>query len=382
MDKKIEKLNFLGQYLAASRSVEETLDMAMIISKDVLGYDHAMIRLLDGALLRAVKWIGFPREAADLQIHIGEGISGAVAQSGQAILVEDTLKDSRFLKGVENCRSELCAPMLYNDKVIGIFNVESEQPAFFTESDRNILETFAALIAASMESARLREKLSQAEKLSVIGSFASSILHDIRNDIHQLNICSDMLKSGGADPDRVALLAGVVKRSADNIYGLIEDIFDFVKSGHTHLRKERQPLEPLLEALAYQAKSIAPDNVETLLAAEAGLALSLDRRRLSRALFNLIKNAIEAMPQGGVVSLSARRAADGVEIEVADTGVGIEPERLERIWDQFYTHGKTQGTGLGMAIVKKIVEDHGWRVAARSTVGQGTAFTITAPAEE
>ncbi|MBI4827631.1 MAG: GAF domain-containing protein [Nitrospinae bacterium] len=155
MDKKLEKLNFLGQYLAASRSVEETLDMAMIISKDVLGYDHAMIRLLDGALLRAVKWIGFPREAADLQIHIGEGISGAVAQSGQAILVEDTLKDSRFLKGVENCRSELCAPMLYNDKVIGIFNVESEQPAFFTESDRNILETFAALIAASMESARL-----------------------------------------------------------------------------------------------------------------------------------------------------------------------------------------------------------------------------------
>ncbi|MBI4827630.1 MAG: HAMP domain-containing histidine kinase [Nitrospinae bacterium] len=191
-----------------------------------------------------------------------------------------------------------------------------------------------------------------------------------------------MLKSGGADPDRVALLAGVVKRSADNIYGLIEDIFDFVKSGHTHLRKERQPLEPLLEALAYQAKSIAPAKVETLLAAEPGLALSLDRRRLSRALFNLIKNAIEAMPTGGVLSLSARRAADTVEIEVADTGVGIEPERLERIWDQFYTHGKAQGTGLGMAIVKKIVEDHGWRVAARSTLGQGTAFTITAPAEE
>lgn len=262
MEDRIEKVNFLGRYLSSFRSVDEALEMAMIISQDVLGYDHAMIRLLENDTLKAVKWIGFPREAADLVIRVGEGISGEVAQTGRAVLVTDTLKDSRFLMGVEGCRSELCVPMTYDGKTVGIINVESEQQGFFTENDRHILETFASQLSASFESARLREELGMAEKMSVVGSFASSILHDIRNDIHHLNISSDLLKNAQPDSERIKQISNIVKKSADNIYGLIEDVFEFVKTGKSSLSKKSVNLNQLLLSVIQLLKEQSPDNIE------------------------------------------------------------------------------------------------------------------------
>jgi len=380
MDEKIEKLNFLGRYLASSRSTEETLEMAMIISQDVLGYDHAMIRLMDGQTLKAVKWIGFPREAADLDIRMGEGISGEVAKTGGSILVEDTQNDVRFLPGVQGCRAELCVPMIYGDKTIGVFNVESDQPGFFTFRDRNILETFASQISASLETARLREELGRAEKLSVVGSLASSILHDIRNDIHRLNICADLLKNKELDGERIAMVSTLVKEAGDNIYGLIEDILEFVKTGKAVMDKKPHRMAPLLASIADQVRSLAPAGVDIGVDADETMELDLDKRKFARALLNLSKNAIEAMPGGGRLDITARRDGELDLIEVRDTGVGIDKERLRHIWEPLYTFGKTRGTGLGMAIVRKIVEDHGWTVEVESKAGAGTVFTITAPA--
>ena len=141
-----------------------------------------------------------------------------------------------FLKGVENCRSELCVPLVYNDKVVGVFNVESDKPGFFTDRDVGLLETLAAQVAAAMETTRLRDELSRAEKLSVVGAMASSILHDIRNDIHQLYISSDLLRNPDIKPERIEKLADTVKSAGENIYGLIEEIFEFVSTGKSNFR--------------------------------------------------------------------------------------------------------------------------------------------------
>lgn len=379
MVEQIKKVNFLGQYLSSFRSDEQILDMSMRISQDVLGYDHAIIRLQEGGLLKAVKWIGFPREAADMPIRVGEGISGEVARTGTAILVEDTTRDPRFLKGVENCRSELCVPMTYNARTVGVFNVESDKQGFFSEKDRHILETFAQQISAALETARLREELARAEKLSAVGAFASSILHDIRNDIHRLNISSDMLENTEPDRKKNREISQIVKRSAENIYGLIEDIFEFVQTGRSSTAKRKQKIAPFLKAVAEDAREFSQNGVEIVVRADSGMEMKLDKRRMRRALLNLAKNATEAMPEGGRLTLAASVKNGAAVIKVRDTGVGIEPERLDKIWDLFYTHGKKHGTGLGMAIVRKIVEDHGWTVTAKSKPGKGTEFTITAP---
>ena len=378
MDEKLEKVNFLGQYLSSSRSLDQILEMTMIISQDILGYDHAIIRIVDGDYLVSRKWIGFPREAVDLPIRIGEGITGEVARTGKAILVEDILTEPRFLFGAEGARSELCVPIMYDKKTIGVFNVESEKPAFFTERDKNLLETLTSQVASAIEGARLREELERAEKLSVVGSMASSILHDIRNDIHQLRVCSDLLKKKDIEMERVEKVSEWTRRAADNIYGLIEDIFDFVKTGSARLDKKPVDVASLLESIADRIKSAAPDNVDVRLDTARGVTLDLDERRFRRMMLNLANNAIEAMPDGGTLEITARKDAGGVVFQVRDTGIGIEKERLSKIWEPLYTHGKKQGTGLGMAIVKKVVEEHNWKVEADSEPGVGTVFTIIA----
>ncbi|MBF0169875.1 MAG: GAF domain-containing protein [Nitrospinae bacterium] len=376
MDDKLSKVNLLGQFLAASRSEEEALEMAMVISRDVLGYDHAILRLLTGDRLLSRKWIGFPREAAELVIRVGEGISGEAARTGQTILVEDTTHDPRFLTGVENCRSELCVPLRYNDRVVGVINVESDLPAYFTQLDVTLLETLAAQIATAMETQRLREALGRAEKLMVVGNMASSILHDIRNDIHRLNIAADLLERGGDDRERTIRVAAMVRRSGENIYSLIEDIFEFVKTGTTTLSRSTTPLGGLLLPVAEFARSLAPETVEVTAAGPMEAEINVDARRFGRALVNLARNAVEAMPDGGKLALTAFEREGKLLVTVADTGVGIDADKLEKIWEPLYTYGKAHGTGLGMAIVKKIVTDHGCAIDVASVPGQGTTFTL------
>jgi len=355
--------------------------MAMTISQDVLGFDHAMIRLLDAnSVLRAEKWIGFPREAADLPIHLGEGITGQVALLGKSILVEDTTVDSRFIKGVEDCRSELCSPMQYNGATIGVFNVESEQRAYFSDEDRHVLENFATQITAALETARLRDELGRSEKLSMIGSFASSILHDIRNDLHQLKIGADLLEAAPDDQTRVETVARKIRKSAENIQGLVEDSFEFVRTGQSPVTKRRVEVGPFLENFFTSVMVSFPENAILTLETEGEMAVEADQRRLRRMMLNLVTNGLEAMPEGGNICVRAFGEGGFVHIEVADTGKGIEPERLEKIWEPFYTSGKRQGTGLGMAIIKKIADDHGWGISVKSTLGQGTSFRLTAPA--
>jgi signal transduction histidine kinase len=376
MDDKLEKVNFLGGYLASARSEQQILDMAIHITLDILGFDHAIIRLLEGGALITKKSIGFPREAQDIIIHLDEGISGEAARTGVSILVEDTINDPRFIKGVENCRSELCVPIKYDEKTIGIFNVESEKAEFFTESDKSLLETLASQIATALAATRLREELAKTEKLSILGRMASSILHDIRNDIHHLNISSDLLSRKDVPPERVMKLASLVKKSADNIYALIEDIFEFVKTGRATLVKKEEPLAEMLEPVAEQARELGGERVEVNLSVEPGLAVPMDRRRFRRVMLNLARNAVEAMPNGGTLSIIAGHADGVVEVKVSDTGVGIPKENISKIWELLFTAGKKDGAGLGMAIVKQIIEDHGWSISVETEEGKGTTFTV------
>ncbi|VAX20884.1 hypothetical protein MNBD_NITROSPINAE02-1461 [hydrothermal vent metagenome] len=377
MDEKLKMVNFLGQYLAASRSEGQIFDMALMISQNVMGFDHAIIRMLEKDLLITRSHIGFPRDAADIVIKLGEGITGEVAKTGQAIVSEDTQKDPRFLKGVDGCRSELCVPLTYNKATIGVINLESEKPGFFTKQDKSVMETLASQMAAAMETKRLRDELMRAEKLSVVGQMASSILHDIRNDIHTLNISADLLKSRELNPRLVKKVSEMVKGSGENIYGLIEDIFEFVKTGESRLYKKGVNLSGLLRSVLEETKSGTPDNVRVNLSSDESIEIEVDRRRFKRALLNLVSNGVEAMPEGGELTISASVKGGRVVIEIGDTGVGIENWHIEKIWEPLFTHGKKRGTGLGMAIVKKIVEDHGWKIGVESHIGKGTTFTIT-----
>lgn len=379
---KLNKISMLGDYLAADRTEQQVLDMAMIVARDMLGFNHAIFRKLTGDELVTVAAYGFPREAIDIPIRVGEGVTGFAVANSAPVLIPDTTKDDRFITGVENCRSELCVPVKYGNEVIGSINVEHDQPSWFKDEDLLLLEHLSTQFAAALEAVSLRDQLSKKEKLSIVGEMTGSILHDIRNDIHTLKISADMLESIDTNDERISMISDLVRKSGNNIHTLIEDLFEFVRYGNTKIRKNRQNLSTLLDSVRARVEhKIEHDQkVEIDIECDNSISIDVDAQKFRRVLLNLATNGIEAMKEGGRLSILASANDAQATISISDTGCGISPEDIEKIWEPLYTRGKKGGTGLGMAIVSKIIEEHGFSISVDSTPGSGTTFKVSIPA--
>lgn len=223
----------------------------------------------------------------------------------------------------------------------------------------------------------IREVL-EAERLSLVGSMTSSIIHDLKNPMSVITNAAELLAERRGDP-LLLKLSGMIRRSADRVLVMIQELLDYSR-GTVQLSLARVPVENLFEELEDQVlhglsrKGIL---VERQIAYSG--SLKMDQNRFVRVLINLIKNAVEAMPSGGTLALCVSCEGDHAVFTVADTGHGIPEYILPTIFEPFVTHGKAEGTGLGMAIARSIVEAHGGTIAVTSTPGQGTCFTLRIP---
>lgn len=218
----------------------------------------------------------------------------------------------------------------------------------------------------------------EAERLSLVGSMAGSIIHDFKNPMSVIQNAADLLTERTEDPQMVRF-ARMIRRSADRMLGMTQEILDYSR-GTTSLHLETVTVGQILEELDDQAFHRLPltgIRVERQVNYDGGLRV--DRSRFVRLLLNIIKNAAEAMLGGGVCRFSVESRGDKVVFSVADTGCGIPEELLPRIFEPFVTHGKADGTGLGMAIAKAVVEAHHGTISVESTLGAGTTFEISLP---
>lgn len=218
----------------------------------------------------------------------------------------------------------------------------------------------------------------QAERLSLVGSMASTIIHDFKNPMSVLLGVSGLLEGRSEDP-ALHRWAGMVRRSVDCMLGMTQELLDFSR-GQTELNLVVTPVSDLLGDLDEQLLCRLPDQgVQVVREVEFLGATRIDRGRFCRALLNLAKNAAEAMPGGGVLTIRVERRSPAVVFTVADTGCGIPDDFLPRLFDPFATHGKSNGTGLGMAIVKSVVDAHRGTISVTSEPGVGTRFEIAIP---
>lgn len=225
----------------------------------------------------------------------------------------------------------------------------------------------------------LIHELMEAERLSLIGSMASSIMHDLKNPLSVILGAADLMADRSDDP---ALLryAGMIRRSVDTMVTMTGELLDFSR-GRSVLRLEVVPVYDLMEELDEQMLSRLPDagiRVERHMSYTGELVV--DRTRFIRLLLNIIRNAAEAMPGGGLLEIGVEAVGDQIRFAVSDTGCGIPSDILPTIFEPFVTHGKTKGTGLGMAIAKSVVEAHHGKISVTSTPGEGTRFVVSIPA--
>jgi signal transduction histidine kinase len=224
------------------------------------------------------------------------------------------------------------------------------------------------------------DRLAQADRLSLVGTMISQIVHEVKNPLAAMKAALYLAKhsEGGEQAECLQL----VDKEIEELNTLVENLLSLAKPASAQFALEC--LTPLLqEVVGLVRYEAALRNVR--IAFRPGRSASFvrcDRRLLKQALLNLARNAIQAMPQGGVLTLAIRRKArlGGVEVEVADTGVGIAPENLAHLFQPFFTTKGKSGTGLGLSVTRRIVEKvHRGRISIASTVGVGTRFTLFLP---
>jgi len=237
-----------------------------------------------------------------------------------------------------------------------------------------------ALVAREESLRETQARLLQSERLAAIGRMAAHVSHEVRNPLSSIGLNVELLEEElhAANPETRELLSAV-RREIDRLGAVTEEYLRVARLPNPHLLPEHvndvvrgavQLLRPELMAASVR--------VELDLSEDLPL-VAMDEAQMRQVLINLLKNAREAMPNGGVVRIRSRTCPSGIELCVSDDGVGMEVAQKERIFDLFYTT-KQRGSGLGLPLTQQIVVAHGGQIRCESAPGQGTEFTLFLPA--
>ena len=224
-----------------------------------------------------------------------------------------------------------------------------------------------------------RDKLIQAERLATAGKMSASFAHEIRNPLSSMRMLAQMLmQKPEMSVEKHQQSLRYILEEIERIDVIVKGLMDF--AGPTALNLTQQPLAPVLQAvLALMEANLAHHKIQLVLdLLPETPEIQFDSDKLKQAFMNVVLNAIEAMPQGGVLKVSATMDKNRVSIKVADTGVGIPEKDLSHLFEPFFTK-KTRGTGLGLVNVKRILEEHGGSVEIESTLGEGTEVSLWLP---
>jgi len=240
---------------------------------------------------------------------------------------------------------------------------------------------FTGIVRDITEYKQLEERLLQSERLAAVGNTVSHIAHEIKNPLAIIGGFARQLRrvSGLSDKDQQKL--AIIEEEVARLEALLAEMRDFVKRPPP--KKLAGDLEGLLdEVLALFQNALEEHHITVRRERGEDIPkLHFDRQQMRQVLINLMKNALEAMPQGGRLTVATQREGDNVKVSISDTGPGMTPEVKANIFKPYFTT-KEKGTGLGLAICRNILEEHGGCLLADSTPGQGSTFTIQIPLEE
>ena len=344
-------------------------------------------------------------EVDSAQIEISHGVIRRVLASQEPVVTTNAQEDPRFQAShsiiTYQIRSVLAAPMVAKEELIGAIYVDTRLSSrLFGESDMALLSGMANQAAVAIQLARLYEDLQarnrelqqalrelqetqdeliRAERLTVVGQMAATIIHDLKNPMTTIKGYASLLGRQDLKPEMRQRFSETITRSVDTFVEMTQEILVYARGGGP-LQRTRVPVGHFVNDLC---DFVERDFEEKGLTLQRQLdytgPLEMDEAKMRRALYNIASNARDAMEAGGSLTIATRSTNHSVEFRLSDTGPGIPEEISSNLFEPFVTYGKPAGTGLGLAIVKKTIEDHGGTIAVQSAPGQGATFIIRVP---
>ncbi len=369
-------------------AVPDFADWAAITLSGNGGFDEVAVAHVDPAKVALVRELS--RRHPDAPVGVPAVIRSGKPELAREIsdeLLAKATRDAEHLRIVRalGLRSYLVVPLLVRGRVLGALTLATaESGRRFDEFDLETARHLGRRAALAVDNARLYQQAREATRLRE--EVLAVVSHDLKNPLGAVQLSARALggKLGGADP-RLRRHLDIIERSAGRMEHLIADLLDVasIQAGRLAIERREEPVGPLVdEALAIHAP-LAADKGVTLRseASPSGAIVHADHERMLQVLGNLLGNAIKFGGAGAQVVVRAERRAGEVLFSVADTGPGIPADELSHIFEPYWSaarHAK-KGTGLGLYISRGIVEAHGGRIWAESTVGVGSAFHFTVP---
>ena len=226
---------------------------------------------------------------------------------------------------------------------------------------------------------KAQEELIKSERLSAVGKMASGIIHDFKNPMTVIKGYIQYLENYDIPNDKKLKTYDNIKKAVESMHNMTQEILEFSR-GEIKLVQAVFPASYIMEEIKNSIKfDIEKSEINLEIVENYNGNISVDFERLKRALINIIHNSIEATPKKGKLSITTDKKNGNYQIIISDNGIGMPQEIRETIFEPFVTHGKSKGTGLGMAITKKIIEEHKGKIDVESEEGKGTTFFIDLP---
>lgn len=394
-------INELGSLVAQHLELRGVLSTAASALGKALSVPRVHVLLADEAKVSLRGIAAFDDGLADIELPVEA--SGAVAHAVRTlapVIVEDAQTDPRTNKTLVaqvGTRSLAVVPLVARGEAIGVIVlVETRRKRRFSETEVARVVAVANVVAPAATNAKIFEDLRQSyealakaqadlvthERLAALGELSAVIAHEVRNPIAVIFNSLSELRRLAPQTSEASMLLGIVGEEASRLNRLVRDLLDFVRP--YDVRPRPVQLEVVVKGAVEAARRAAPEpsvEIDTEVRV-AGEELWLDGTMLQQALLNLIVNAIQATPKGKSVTVRAAvvngAGAKSLRCEVADVGLGIDPAVRERVFQPFFTT-KATGTGLGLALVRRLTDALGGTVVAESPPSGGALFVMTVP---
>jgi len=393
LKRQIKTLYKVNEFIASIGNLHRLLKLIMEESKKALCAEASSLMLYDPGNKELFFEVALGKKGKGIKkirLKLGQGIAGTCAKKRQIINVSNVAKNPHFYQGADSksgfiTRSVLAAPLLRKGKLIGVLEVlnkKDKRP--FNQEDVKLMETIAAQAAIAIENAILYAENLKAERLAAVGQTVAGLSHYIKNLLTGIEMGKEMVHIGLEDKDRETFVSGweTTEEYLDKVSNLVLDMLNY--------SKERKPLhrltnlnEIIKQIVASRGERAKKEKVKLITNFDSHLnEVSIDPQGMERVLLNLVGNALDALGgKGGKVEITTHleKKKKFFQIKVSDTGCGIPEEQIKKIFGFFYSTKGSKGTGIGLAVVEKIIKEHQGKIKVTSKVGKGTTFTITLP---